>query len=228
MKKVFRYLFSRKTMLFYDYFPNTYRFFKSPQSGLNYRQLKATDYPEFSSLLSEQERVETLFTPTFGIKEAEQRIRAGDLCFICEDRGKIIAYVWFATKKKYIPEINFTITLAPNEVYGYNAYIIRSQRGKKIVYELHHAANIELINKGFKRIIVARMNWNESIERFMKKTDFKQIGRVTTGFFFTFKYIIKSCRTVNLINHGKVFEFYHKLFRRYITPLKKGNSSFCE
>jgi hypothetical protein len=207
-------------MVFVVSSPRTYKRFNSSKGGLTYRQLEAADFHEFSSLLSEQERTETAFKPIFGIMDAEQRIRAGELCFICEDRGKIIAYEWTATKKKYILEINCTIKLGSNEAYNYNAYVAKGHRGGRVINELHHFGNIELMNKGFKKMIAARMNWNESVEQSMKRAGFNRIGIVTTGFFLTFRYMIRSSKSINLVNHGKVFEFYHKLFRKLIVPLK--------
>lgn len=201
-------------MVFYDY---SYEYFSVKHKSQNefiFRDLRTNDYPEFSYLLTCQKNEETIFQPIFDIQKTAERIKNGEYCFICEDQRKIVGYVWFASKKKYIQEIQSTLLLGNSEVYSYNGYILKSHRGQNILQVLRDVGRKELISRGFKREITARMNWNLSAKRAILKSDFTSIGSVTVGFFLTFRYIINKCNKVHLINEGSFLEFYSKCLQK--------------
>ena len=211
MNKILRYLFSKKTMVFYHHYLETFIFKFKTHNEFIVRQLRPSDYQKFSSLLTHQRNHETVFKPIFDIRDAANRIRDGEYCIICEHQGQIVGYLWYATHKKYIQEIQSTIHLAADEVYLYNGYVRSSYRGQNIAPILRNGGCKELIDRGFKREIASRMSWNLPVERALLKSHFKVIGPVTVGFFLTFRYMINKCNDINLTDEGNPFEFYFKL-----------------
>lgn len=214
ISKILRHIFSRKTMVFYEFSLKGFNHEAKSQNEYIYRQLTPDDYSQFSVLLTEQTNNETLFSPIFDIKEAAKRIKNGEFCFICEDKGEIVGYAWFAPKKKYILEIHSTIELVADEVYGYNGYVKGVYRGKNIISTLLAACHRELRREGFEKIIIAAMVWNRSVASALAKSGYNIIGYVSIGYFLTFRYWLNKCKNIKLVNEANPFEFYTKLFQK--------------
>jgi GNAT superfamily N-acetyltransferase len=208
-------MFSSKTMVFYDFSYDRFAPGCSPsQDGLIVRQLHPEEVVALTEILYQQAKKETLFEPAYNVKDAADRVLQGEYCFVCEEDGKIVGYLWFCPTKRYIPEIQSTLKLQPGEVYVYNAYVLPEHRGRDIIPGLYKAARSLLAENGFKREIIARLNWNQSSESVLNKVDAVVIGDVTVGFFLTFRYVHQRCTAINLVHQGSSIEFYKKLFRK--------------
>lgn len=223
LNKMSRYVFSCKTMVFYDYsYDRFIPGYVPPQDGLIVRQLGPEDASVLDEILRLQASKETLFEPAFGVADALERLQQGEYCFACEYGGNVVGYLWFCSTSKYIPEIQSTLVLEPREVYVYNAYVVPAFRGRDIVPRLYRVGRSLLADRGFKREIIARMNWNQSPERVLSnKVNAIAIGDVSVGFFLTFRYVQQRCRSINLISQGSPFEFYKKLFSKISQHLRQ-------
>ena len=155
------------------------------------------------------------------MQELVERIKKGEYCFICENQGKIVGYSWWATNKKYIWEIQSTISIAADEAYEYNGYVSRNFRGQNVMPTLLHEGRVQLRKIGFKRSIGARLAWNYPAELPLLKSGFRLIGRVTVFFFLTFRFTFNTCRNMTLKNHGNILEFYNKLFQKMANAFKR-------
>ena len=227
LNKIIRYVFSCKTMVFYDYsYDRFIPGYVSPQDGLIVRQLGPEDVSELAEILRLQASKETLFEPAFGVADARARLQQGEYCFVCENGGNIIGYLWFCSTSKYIPEIQSTLVLEPCEVYVYNAYVVPDFRGRDIVPRLYKVGRSLLADRGFKREVIARMKWNQSPERVLSnKVSAVAIGDVSVGFFLTFRFVQQRCKSINLVSQGSPFEFYKKLFSNISGYLRQSPES---
>ena len=223
LNKISRYIFSCKTMVFYDYsYDRFIPGYVPPQDGLNVRQLGSEDVSELAEILRLQASKETFFEPAFGVADARARLQQGEYCFVCENGGNIIGYLWFCATSKYIPEIQSTLVLEPCEVYVYNAYVVPDFRGRDIVPRLYKVGRSLLADRGIKREVIARMKWNQSPERVLSnKVNAVAIGDVSVGFFLTFRFVQQRCKSINLVSQGSPFEFYKKLFNKISQPVRQ-------
>jgi hypothetical protein len=215
LRRIGRYLFSRTTMVFYEYpydNPDPWHF---AQDGFVFRPLALpADHDRLSEILALQADREPVFRP-IGMEEAARRLQRGEVCYVGEDQGRIIGYSWFAMKEKYIPEIESAILMRPGDLYLYNSYILKDYRRQNIVGGNIHAARKDFIPRGFTREITATMNWNKAAGGSLLKLKFRVAGTVTTGYFLTFRYLKNGCRDIAFRNETGVFGLYRKLFRRF-------------
>lgn len=199
-------------MIFYacDYDGLTFR--NIANGEFTYRELTQEDHQAFAVFLAIQRDSENVFAPIYDIAGAFERLDNGEYCLLCEDHGEIVGYIWFATNKKFIVELQAILYLAKNEVYSYNAYVRKSHRGRNILAAIRDIARLKLIERGYKREITARMDWNESSRKTIIKSGFEEIGNVTAGSLLTFRYMMNSCKDITLVNMSSPLEFYVKLW----------------
>jgi len=209
-----KFVFSKKIMAFYDYsYENLKEDFEFT-NDVNYMSLTPEDLPKLQPLLEVQRMKETVFKPTFNIRDAAERLKQGEFCYACEEKKEIIAYHWVARNEKYIPEISSRILLRANEVYAYGAYVHPVQRGRNLNSKLVKYSHLELKKQGFCRTILARMIWNNSVEKSLKKAEMNYLGNCSISFFMTLRFFKNACRDVTLIDEGGMLEFYRKLSDR--------------
>ena len=220
LRRIARFVFSRTTMVFYEYHYNNRDAWRPPQDGSIFRALVLpSDHGKLSELLALQRDSEPVFKP-IDMQEAARRLQKGEVCYIGENQGKIVGYSWFAKQEKYIPEIESTICLGPQDLYLYNSYIVKAYRRQNIVGGNINAARADLIPQGFTREITATMNWNKAAAGSLMKLNFRVAGTVTAGYFLTLRYMINGCRDIAFRNETGIFGFYRKLFRKFSTFLR--------
>lgn len=225
LRRIGRYIFSRTTMVFYEYRYNNANPWSSPHNGFVFRPLALpADYDRLSEILAVQGDTEPIFRPV-EMEEAARRLEKGEACYIGEDKGRIVGYSWFAKQEKYIPEIESTILLRPSDLYLYNGYILKDYRRRNIVGGKMDAARKDLVPRGFARKIAATMAWNKAAEGSLLKAKFQVAGTVTAGYFLTFKYMINGCRDIAFRNETGVFGLYRRFFRKLGFPSVRRASS---
>lgn len=213
LKRIIRYLFSTTRMVFYEYPYNGQDTWQAPVNGPTYKALGHSDLGKLSELLDVQRETEPVFRP-IDIREAADRLERGEVCYACEDGGKIIGYSWFAKGKKYIPEIESTIFLGPKDLYLYNSYILKDHRRRNVVGGNLDAARKDLIPRGFSREITATMGWNKAAGGSLTKLNFRVAGTVTAGYLLTLRYVINTCGDIVVRNETGTFGLYRKMFGR--------------
>jgi|GEM_PF-1109640 len=214
LRRIRRYIFSRTTMVFYEYRYASTNPWSSPRNGFVFRPLTLpADHDRLSEIFAVQGDAEPIFRPV-EMEEAAKRIEEGEVCYIGEDKGRIVGYSWFAKKEKYIPEIGSTIRLKPSDLYLYNSYILKDYRRRNIVGGNVDAARKDLVPRGFKREITATMDWNKAAGGSLLKAKFQIAGTVTAGYFLTFRYMINSCRDIAFRNETGTFGLYRRIFRK--------------
>lgn len=214
LRKVARYVFSRKTMVFAEYQLSCQAdaSIATVEDAFRFRQLTLDDLEDYAILLSKQATVESTFTPSFAMEDVEKRLGDGEMCFICEYKGSIIAYAWFSPVDKFLVEVGAQLRLSVGEIYAYNAYVAQEYRGKNVIPRLLRSARTHFMAIGIRREILARMVWNRSASQTIKKLGFRCIGKVTTGYCLGILYFINTCRGVSLVPHSGPFEAYARAF----------------
>lgn len=215
LRRIVRFVFSRTKMAFYEYHYSNPDPWQPPLDGFTFRALELpSDYDELSELFALQRGSEAVFKP-IGTEEAMRRLQVGEVCYIGENRGRIVGYSWFAKGEKYIPEIESTIRLGPTDLYLYNSYILKDYRRQNIVGGNINAARKDLIPRGFAREITATMDWNKAAGGSLLKLNFRVAGTVTAGYFLTFRYMINGCTGIAFRNETGLFGFYRKMFSKF-------------
>jgi hypothetical protein len=220
LKKMKRFFFSRKTMIFYDFYYEGFAPRYGTEKGFVLEELQPEIVSELLPILDLQSRNETFFTPIFDVNESVERMNRGERCFFLKANGKMTNYIWFCPNDKYIPEIQCTLKLRPGELYVYNAYAVPEYRGKNFHVFVHDCARSRMIKAGFTREIIARMGWNARADHVLKKLNARALGSVTVGFFLSFRYVIKNFDGFELTDDAGPFELYRKLFRKIKSILK--------
>ena len=190
-----------------------------PGNGLIFRELRPGEWRGIEDILATQKAAETVFRPAFDADEACERLRNGGYCFVCEDKGRIVGYTWFAAPEKYIMEVQSTLRLKEGQAYAYNAYVAKKYRGGNIFRDLLITGARVLHFRGFTGGVAAAISWNGATRAILPKVAFSEIGRVTVGYFFTIRYMTNTCRGVSLVTNAGPFEFYRKLFRKLSAAL---------
>lgn len=227
-RKFLRYLYSKKTMIFYECNYENIEDWRDPGGNLLIKELEPADYGDFSLLLEHQRSRETIFKPIFDLEVAKERIREGERCFICRADGEIAGYVWFAPDRKYILEIQAILQMAKQEIYSYNAYVLERFRGRDVIAQLQRFGRGRLSGDGFQREICATMAWNSRPDHILlKKLNMQVIGTVSAGYFMTYRFFINNCKEIRLVNHPGHFEFFGKLWYR-VRGLSSGSHHQAE
>jgi len=218
--KVLRHIYSRKTLIMYEY--SMHKVASSslaPVDGLVFRELRPGEWQSVRDVLAVQRAQDNVFPPAFDVAEAYERLHNGGYCFVCEEKGRIVGYTWFAAGEGYITEIQSTIRLQERQAYAYNAYVIKRYRGDNIFRDLLITGARALKLKGFTGGMAYTMEWNGASRAILSKVAFSEIGRVTVRYFLTIRYLTSTCRDICLLSNAGPFEFYRKLIGKLSAAL---------
>ncbi len=223
--KVLHSIYSRKTLIMYKYSMHGLASSRlEPANGLVFRELRPEEWQGIEGVLATQRAAETVFQPVFNAREAYERLRSGGHCFVCEDKGSIVGYTWFAAGEKYITEIESTIRLKRRQVYAYNAYVARRYRGRNVFRNLLITGARALYPRGFTNGVASAIAWNRTSRAILHRAAFSEVGRVTVGYFLTLRYMTSTCRSISLERNAGPFELYKRLFGKLSGSLSRGAS----
>lgn len=224
--KMLRHIFSRKTLIMYRYSMSDLASLRhEPQDRLIVRELSGGDYRAFGRLLTIQKTREPVFEPVFDVPGAQERLKKGGYCFVCEDNGCIVGYTWFASRERYLMEIQATIKLQEGQAYAYNSYVMSEYRGSNIFRSLLIEGARVLYQRGFTGGLAAAMKWNTASRNILSKAGFSEIGLLIVGYFLSFRYMINTCAGVALRREAGPFEFYRKLFGKFTAVLSRARTA---
>ncbi|MHB8108701.1 MAG: GNAT family N-acetyltransferase [Syntrophorhabdaceae bacterium] len=214
IKRVSRLIYSQQQMVFYDYLYDNPAYQEEICKEFVFRPLTSGDKEEFSAFLAAQRDSEPIFKPSFDLNEAMERLHNGEICYVCENMGRIIGYSWFTKTKKYIPELGVSINPGPQELYLYNSYVSKDNRRRNVLGGNINAPGTNFLQDGFSRVITCVMVWNKPSRAAVQKLNFKIVGRLTVGYLLTFRYKINTCKRITILNDSGPFEFYTKLWSK--------------
>lgn len=113
-----------------------------------------------------------------------RRIRAGHLCFVVREHGRVVSACWSATREAWNDFLGCNILVGTGDVYFYDAYTAASHRGRDLApllcaHQLQHFRDA-----GFVRAVRATVPENAAALRAHAKSGFVPvavIGRVRVG-----------------------------------------------
>lgn len=154
-------------------------------NGVDVRLLQRNDMPKLNTLIGP------------GTGKAEERLTAGDLCFIGENNGDIVHYEWICFNEIFPSFLERNIRVRPNSAYVYKGYTVPKYRSKGISSAvLTNAANY-LFQNGIKEMYVIIAPDNYPALRTWQKIGSRKLGEVTFIKLFnsrTYKFKAKTTR----------------------------------
>jgi hypothetical protein len=107
----------------------------------------------------------------------ERRFDMGQICFLGWSGEDLVHARWTFSGKFYVPYLRRRIVLGPDEVLGAEAYTAPDFRKLGIYACSGRLMRIALLERGFKRLIVAIASWNTPVRRAVLKTGSAEIAR---------------------------------------------------
>jgi len=111
--------------------------------------------------------------------KAEERLKAGHLCFIAEKNGDIVHYKWVSFNKTYVNELERRIRIGSDSAYIYDAYTVPECRGTGISPKVSARIFDYLFQNGIKKIYYLISYNNFPSIRDAEKTGLRNMGEVT-------------------------------------------------
>jgi RimJ/RimL family protein N-acetyltransferase len=111
--------------------------------------------------------------------KAEERLKAGHLCFIAEENGDIVNYTWVSFNEAFVDELELKMRLSPSSAYQYDEYTVPKYRGKGILPAVLTFAGDYLFQNGIREIYELVASNNYSSLRAHKKIGSRKMGEVT-------------------------------------------------
>ena len=103
----------------------------------------------------------------------ESRLEKGDKVFIAKSNGDLVAYLFAATSKTDIGEIDDWLIVDQNEVYLYDAFTVSRVRGKGIYPRLIMHASACFKKQGFKHALIFSTVGNAASIRGIERCGFR-------------------------------------------------------
>jgi GNAT superfamily N-acetyltransferase len=107
-----------------------------------------------------------------------QHITSKQKAFVASYRAKPVGYLFATTSRCWIGEIHDFLTVAPQEVYLFNAYVYRMFRGKRIYRALITHAAQYYKDRSFTRALIFTVQNNTGSISGIEKAGFKCYGYV--------------------------------------------------
>jgi len=138
--------------------------------------------------------------------KAEERLRAGHLCFMAEKNGDIVHHKWVSFNETYVSELERTIRTGSDSAYIYDAYTVPECRGLGISGKVSARIFDYLIQNGIKKTYHLISHSNFSSLRYAEKTGLRNMGEVTLTRLF--KSRIYRCKGKTEKDHKKIKEMF--------------------
>lgn len=112
-------------------------------------------------------------------REAERRIREGQVCAVVRHGHEVIAYCWLTGQPEWVAEIGRLVVPGPDEVYLYDAFTVPAWRGRG----LFQAMLMRLLEyaraQGKRRALIFVLNRNRASRRAIERTGFELFQAVS-------------------------------------------------
>ena len=70
--------------------------------------------------------------PDHSAEETGRRLRTGHRCWVTRDHGRVVSALWLVTGRAFIRPLGCEISLAPDEIYGYDSFTDPRDRGQHL------------------------------------------------------------------------------------------------
>jgi len=124
--------------------------------------------------------------------KAEERFKAGRLCFVAEENGDIVNYVWVGLDATFVDELGREIRIDPASAYRYDGYTVPEYRGLGILPVVLTRVADYLFKNGIEEIYDIVVSDNRPSLRAHEKIGSRKMGEIT--FIKLFKSTRYRCR----------------------------------
>jgi GNAT superfamily N-acetyltransferase len=124
------------------------------------------------------------FRPETRRRDAIDRLRSGQMCFVACRDGRIVAAGWIAVQPTWLPYVGCAIDMAPGDVHSYDKFALPAFRGYGISNALRMHQLRHLRRAGYRRVIATVVPENASSLRDILKGGYRpcgMIGRIKIG-----------------------------------------------
>jgi len=127
--------------------------------------------------------------PTFDVHEAKRRLNRGFYFVNIEHNNKIVGWTWTGINKVYFEEFNCNLKVRKNQAFGFNAYIEREYRNRRLFNILRYERDYHLKTDGYEKLwgLIHKNNYAQI--KSCQRMNYEFIGN------FTFvKFLFISCK----------------------------------
>ena len=157
------------------------------------------------------------YPKTLDFDEVNKRMSDGCICYIALINNEPVAYYWVAIDAFYLPYVDSTLYLKPNERYGANAVVAEKYRGRGLYNQFRGLIFSKLKNDGVDFVIGSYMSWNSPIQRANHKFGYEPLGYVTYGYLLTLRYFFNRVDKLTICHHGSIFKFYNLIMNKFMS-----------
>jgi ribosomal protein S18 acetylase RimI-like enzyme len=111
--------------------------------------------------------------------KAEERLKAGHLCFLSEKNGDIVSYTWVCFNEAFVDELERRIRIGSDSAYRYDDYTVPKFRGMGILPAVLLTASDYLFQSGIKEIYDLVESNNHPSLRVYLKIGSRKLGEIT-------------------------------------------------
>ncbi len=119
--------------------------------------------------------------PDQSAEETGRRLRTGHRCWVTRDRGRVVAALWLVTGRAFIRSLGCEISLAPDEIYGYDSFTDPRHRGQHLPAARARILRPMLEAEGFRRRLSVAVPEDLGAMSNTRRNGFRPIG--TMGYF---------------------------------------------
>lgn len=138
--------------------------------------IKSNDFSEVARARALSEIVKTFKDYR---KKANERFKAGHICFGAKLNGEYVHLKWIAFNESYVDEIHRKIRISSDSAYLFNSYTIPNYRGLGISSKVMEKTIQHLSKMGIKKVYALVSHNNFPMLRVKQKERARKIGTIT-------------------------------------------------
>jgi hypothetical protein len=119
--------------------------------------------------------------PDHSAEETSRRLRSGHRCWVTRDHGRVVSALWLVTGRAFIRPLGCEISLAPDEIYGYDSFTDPGDRGQHLPAARARLIRPMLEAEGFRRRLSVAVPEDLVAMSNTRRNGFRPIG--TMGYF---------------------------------------------
>ena len=112
-------------------------------------------------------------------REAERRMREGQVCAVVRHGSEVIAYCWLTDQPEWVAEIGRLVVPRPHEVYLYDAFTAPAWRGRGLFQAMLMRLLAYARAQGRRRALIFVLNRNRASRRAIERTGFELFQAVS-------------------------------------------------
>ena len=155
----------------------------------------------------------------FTVDSVNARIDAKEICFYAIDGDTLIAFAWWAPTNLVSTTFALRMVGDDNVVFGYNSYVSKEVRGKKIIVQIYQVAVTEMLKENLNRwvgyVLPANVASLKSLRRFRPERIGKIYCIVVGGVSLQISRILKP--GVKIERQGDRFIAWQGIFKKALT-----------